>query len=132
MIIIDNGKISPCFEMDCQEEDWYLGLRGNLQQLLNENIYDYFLYDNEVFSKTDRLLYKLIANDLRVDLHILPLKFFKNKDYRQEVMKKHKDPNFFKNCFSPILRLRNGKQFVPVDVSYFEYKYRCDLRDMKK
>jgi len=67
-----------------------------------------------------------------VDMHVLPLKFFRDKKFREEVKARHHDPNFFKNVFTTAMRWRMGKQFVPVDVSYFERKYRVRLQDLKK
>ena len=130
MIIIDNGVISPEYQFDCRWDDWYGMLNKNLLTLLSE-CSDY-LHCHEVNKKVVGLIDKIIEDDFEVDLHILPRKLFLNKKYRMEALSRHKDPNFFKNCFDSMLRLRMGKQFVPVNVSYFEYKYKRDLRDLKK
>jgi len=137
MMIIDNNAISPDYHVDCDCDDWYTGLSGHLPGLLREYS-DNLLYNinnaaaMDIAEKIDKLVEKMIDQKMKVDLHFLPLKFFKSKKYRMEVLSKHKDPNFFKNCFDNILRLRCGKQFVPVSVSYFEYKYRRNLQDLKK
>jgi len=129
MMIIDNGVVSSQYEHIIQneedEEDWYFGLKSNLNRLLES--------EEKSYNKgLQSLLADLEEKRPSIDLHILPLKLFKDKEFRMEVLSKHKDPNFFKNCFSSIMRLRNGKQFVPVDVSYFEYKYKCRLQDIKR
>ncbi len=129
MIIFDNGKLSEDYTIDHQEEDWYYQLKENLQFLLDD-------YSRVVPLPTHKrigeLQEKIEKNDSKVDLHILPAKFFRNKKFRKEVAKKHKDPNFFKNVFSLLLRLRKGQEFVPVGIPYFEKKYHCNLQDLKK
>jgi predicted nucleotidyltransferase len=129
MLIIDNGQISQYFEYGSEIDDCYSILSNNLKNVILEMIG----YNSpEINYRASDFFRKLYDEDLSVDLHILPLRFFKDKQYRAEVSAKHGDPNFFKNCFSSILRFRNGEQFVPVGVSYFEHKYKCDLRDIKK
>lgn len=134
MLLFDNGKLSKDFMIDCQEPDWYSSLRGNLQCLLCDfanELYGERPSSDFSYRKSADLLEKLQGKDLKVDLHILPVKFLRNRNFRRGVAKKHKDPIFFKNCFSSLLRLRNNTEFVPIKAQYFEKKYSCCLRDLK-
>lgn len=117
MILIDNGYFSKDFTSGSTYGDWYALLQNNLTVLLSEH-----------FSDNGDVAKELMES--RVDLHILPLKFFKDKKYRHEVAMDHKDPFFFQNCFSSMLRLK-GFGFVPVNIGYFEKKYFCKLDDLK-
>lgn len=132
MIIFDDGELSRYFMIDCQEEDWYKGLKGNLQFILNEIAEWNFQNHNDYGCKAGELLNYVYKKNISVDLHILPEKFFRDRQFRKEVAEKHKDPNFFKNMFSLMLHWRNGKQFVPVTHGYFVDKYRLGLSDLKK
>ena len=134
MILFDNGQLSKDFMIDCQEPDWYSSLRGNLQCLLCDfanELYGERPSSDFSYRKAADLLAKLQGRNLKVDLHILPVKFLQDRRFRGSVAKKHKDPIFFKNCFSQLLRLKNNAEFVPVKVQYFEKKYRCNLKDLK-
>lgn len=119
MIIIDSGFFSNFFHYRSGLEDRYLQLSDNLRMLLNE----WFEMDEaaEVYFDTP------------VDLQIFPDKLFKSESLRTEILSKHKDPNFFKNCFSDMLRYDSVKRtFVPVDVSYFEERFSTALTDLRK
>lgn len=119
MILIDNGHYSHKFpSMSIGDGwDWYNELKDNVRKLLLE-----------IFADEGDVARELaMAN---IDLHILPLKFFKNLKYRKEIADQHKDPDFFHNCFSSMLRLE-GFEFVPVSLGYFERKYRCNLSDIR-
>ncbi len=131
MIIVADGCLPDSYGINHVEEDWYGELHQNITDVLGW-IHCSDISDYELSTLVDEVLDELYYTDSRVDLHILPIDLFKNKDYRKKASMKHKDPNFFKNCFSSMMRFRNGEQFVPVGVSYFEYKYKCDLRDIKK
>ena len=129
LLIIDNGVLSSTFLIKIDDdEDYYYYLRDNI------NFFAQMLFEDDLLKLTDEqdgFAYDLF-NENYVDLHVLPLKFFRNKNYREEVKKRHHDPMFFQNLFSTAMRWRIRKQFVPTDVSYFERKYKVRLQDLKK
>lgn len=120
MVLIDNGFYSTFFKCGCENEDWYHDLKDNLDELLN----GWFELG------TSKIEEFWVPDIIDVDLHILPVKLFKSREFRQEVANKHKDPEFLNNCFGTMLRYFGGK-FVPVNLPYFEKRFGCELSDLK-
>jgi len=110
MIIIDNNHFSNFIQYDI--------LSNNLNILLNGWL---------GMGRVDK-----DYSHIPVNLHIFPAAIFRSKDVRIKILRKHKDPNFFKNCFSSILRYdKREETFVPADVEYFEKKFNADLSDLR-
>ena len=130
LLIIDNGVYSAECALSENDDsvDFYHCLSDNFSNFaerITENHADAVAdYSYEDF------LNLIYWTD--VDMHVLPLKFFRNKKFREEVKARHHDLDFFKNVFATAMRWRMEKQFVPVDVSYFERKYKVRLQDLKK
>lgn len=119
MVLIDSGFFSEFFANSSQEEDWYEGLSDNLEMLLVG------------FLGFDAAQIKGILNT-PVDLHIFPVQMLKSAELRSEIISRHKDPEFLRNCFGSMLRYdRFMRRFTPVDVAYFEQRYETELSDLK-
>ena len=123
LMIFDNGHFSnffPCMTNEHHMDDWYENLGENFQWLMDGwfNVHD------------DQL--KQILGNVEVDCHILPMRFFKSKELREEVAEKHKDPNFFKNAFGEAMRFnRSEGKFEPLTFEYLEEQFRCRLEDLR-
>lgn len=119
IVIIDNGFYSNFFECGCDKEDWYMELSDNLEILLSG-----FMGMKDEAEK---------LTDVPVDLHVFNVKMFKSEDLRKEILSKHKDPNFLRNCFSATLRFnRPNNTLEPVNLTYFEKRYNTKLTDLKQ
>ncbi len=126
ILVIDNEVYSSeCIYVG--EEDNYSFLRDNFPEFIINH-----LGKGRLMLQYGREVLNDLVHETDVDMHVLPLKFFKNRKFREEIKAGHHDPNFFKNVFATAMRWRRGKQFVPVDVSYFERKYKVRLQDLKK
>ena len=125
ILVIDNGIYSSECSHASEEDEYHL---------LGDNFSDFVsnVGAGRLMVQYGREILSDLAYETKVDMHVLPLRFFRNKKFRKEVKSRHHDPDFFKNVFSTAMRWRMGKQFVPVDVSYFERKYKVRLHDLKK
>ena len=123
LMIFDNGHFSnffPCMTSKYHMDDWREGLRKGFQWLMGG-----------WFEVHEDQLHQILG-DVEVDLHVLPLRFFKSKEFRKEVAKKHKDPNFFKNALGKAMRFdRFTRQFKPLTFGYLEKQFHCTLSDLR-
>ncbi len=123
LMVFDNGHFSnffPCMTSGHHMDDWYEDLLENFQWLMG-GWFD--VHEDQL---------QQILGSVKVDLHILPIRFFQSKELRVEVAKKHKDPNFFKNALGKAMRFnRSTRQFEPLTFEYLEKRYRCTLLDLR-
>ncbi|MFA6908365.1 MAG: hypothetical protein WC289_00580 [Patescibacteria group bacterium] len=118
LMVIDNTYYSRHFEPPRGFESWYEHLSGNLAALLSRLGYQ---------EQEGRKLC-----NFHVDLHVLPLSVLLDKDFRFAMGSRHKDPQFFKNCFSVIMRFdQASRSFVRVTIEELERKYNTDLTDLR-
>ena len=123
LMIVDNGHFSdffPCNTDEHHTEDAYQDLGDNLSWLMNG-----------WFEVGEEQIRELLV-DTEVDLHVLPLRFLKDRDVRATIAAKHKDPNFFKNVFKTALRFNSATdEFEQFTLEYLEDRYRCKLSDLR-
>ncbi|TRZ77751.1 nucleotidyltransferase domain-containing protein [bacterium] len=123
LMIFDNGHFSnflPCMTNKHHMNDWYENLGENFQWFMS----GWFgVHDDQLQQMLD---------GVEVDLHVLPMNFFKSKKLREEITEKHKDSNFFKNAFEKAMRFdRSTDQFELLTLEYLEEKFRCQLLDLR-
>lgn len=125
LMMFDDGWFSNNFP--CLTDKHHM---DGLYELLGENLY--LLMDQlEVYSDQYQQMLEMLSN-VEVDLHILPINFFKSKDFRAEITRKHKDPRFFKNAFRKAMRFNRSKWgFEPLTFKYLEEQFHCSLPDLQ-
>ncbi len=119
LILLDQGFYSNLFQFEREttqdtrfraRRDWYGYLRSNLGRMLE----DFFGFSQET-PEVGEMLEKV-----KTDLHVLPLSIFADPAKRAEIAGKHKDPQFFQNVFSKVLRFNfETETFEPVSLEYF-------------
>lgn len=80
--------------------------------------------DHELYSRLVRMW-----QDFKLDLFVLPISFFKDLEFRKELLKKHKT-DFMKNAFQTLLRYSNG-QWTSATLRDLENKYQVSLDDLE-
>ncbi|MDD3284913.1 MAG: nucleotidyltransferase domain-containing protein [Patescibacteria group bacterium] len=119
--VVDNGFFSWYFnEHKESREDAYHMLKENLNELFGL----WFGSETEEIEK--------MANGFDVDLHLLPVDFFKDPKVRNRLLSKHDDPNFYRNSFYQVICLTPGDYYQKkVGVEYFQERYGKPLEDLK-
>ncbi len=127
LIVLDHGFYSNLL---CPREG-----QDDLYQALDQNLYilceGWFGYNANEHQEYGEIVDGLATEATKVDLHVLPLAIFTDPVQRRQIAAMHKDPQFFQKAFSRLQRYdRETRAFVPVDLSYFAEKYRCELGDL--
>lgn len=118
MMVLDRGFYSSSFQsrierVASRNTDWYQSLDDNLRELLT----GWFGLD-----ETNEAVVEALAES--VDLHILPLELLRSSAVKQKIAKHHRDPEFFENAFSHVLRWeRWTSSFEPTTLAYIEERY---------
>jgi len=125
LMVFDQGFYSNVFLADINNQKYGEGnsVETNFLNLLTT----WFGYHEDTPKIHD------ILKETDIDLLVLPLAVFTNKMKRQEIADRQYDPEFFQNAFSSMMRFDDETgQFVKIDLSYFELKYRVDLSELWK
>ena len=122
LMMFDNGFYSNILSVEpmgrrMEKDSGSLFLQENLTMLLK----GWFQ-----FSESDQEVREILEIPL-VDLHVLPIAIFTDKDRQRAITSKHHDPQFFENAFSAMRRFDPAtEQFVPVDLDYFQHRRPAD------
>lgn len=124
MLVFDLGFYSSVLRMSNHSTMYGTnGVKDNLRKLL----VDWFGFDEY----ENPVRHAIFGQS--TDLLVLPLKFFTDQTSRDEISNRQRDPEFFQNAFSKMLRFDfDTKQFVPVDLDYFEAKYGAEIDTLRK
>lgn len=117
LMIFDNGFYSNILSVESGDkltlDSGAKFLRDNLTRLL-EGWFG--------FSRDDPAIREILEVPL-VDLHVLPITVFTDPSRRREIAAKHRDPDFFENASSAMMRFnKTAGKFVPVSIGYFEQR----------
>lgn len=123
LMIFDNGHFSD-FCQSFSEKEWPGDMYHNLGDNLSHLMGGWFNVDTEELHT--------IIGDTEVDLHVLPQKFFQDQKFRESVVEKHEDPDFFENAFGNAMKFnRLTGKFEQLSSDYFKMKCDSSVHEIK-